>query len=288
MSPLDRIRWNAAVAARRLPTTAYRLAAHLTLLAVDGVAWASKPTLATAIGVDEARLPDAFRSLVKAGFLKRGRLDGPPGRQTYRWHLVQPTAEPAPGAEVAPPAETALPALVAPGAEVAGSPPAEVTQNPLRKSPPKGGSKGGSKGGYGGALAQPSAKRIPTDPPVDDPGMDFGNPAGPDFALRNGSTWRATRGFLDTMARAFPGIDLPAELAKAAAWCAANPAKRKTVSGMPRFLNTWLSNASTNRPRQRTTAMAGEAIRSGPTPSTSDPDALAAAAEIDRELAHVG
>lgn len=143
MSPLDRIRWVAAVATAKLPATSYRLAAHLALAAVDGVAWQSRGTLAKAIGCDPARMRLAFRELEQAGFLQRGALSGPRGRQTYRWNLIEPGAESAPGAEVAPGAQSAP----QPGAESAPPGGAENASNRGRNPPPKGGSKGGREGG---------------------------------------------------------------------------------------------------------------------------------------------
>ena len=46
---------------------------------------------------------------------------------------------------------------------------------------------------------------------------------------------------LEEWSQAFPGIDVPAQCRKAAQWCRDNPAKRKTLKGVNRFLNTWLS-----------------------------------------------
>jgi hypothetical protein len=42
---------------------------------------------------------------------------------------------------------------------------------------------------------------------------------------------------------AFPGVDVPAEYLKADSWLAANPTKRKTPRGMPKFLNGWMERA---------------------------------------------
>lgn len=42
---------------------------------------------------------------------------------------------------------------------------------------------------------------------------------------------------------AYPGVDVLAELRRAAAWLEANPRKRKTPGGVPRFLVAWLSRA---------------------------------------------
>lgn len=40
---------------------------------------------------------------------------------------------------------------------------------------------------------------------------------------------------------AYPAVDVLGELKRAKAWISANPDKRKTKKGMPRFLNGWLS-----------------------------------------------
>src|SRR5262245_34521437 len=37
----------------------------------------------------------------------------------------------------------------------------------------------------------------------------------------------------------YPGVDVAQELRKALAWTVANPTKRKTARGMPRFLVSW-------------------------------------------------
>lgn len=39
----------------------------------------------------------------------------------------------------------------------------------------------------------------------------------------------------------FPGLDVLAEAKKALAWVKANPGKRKTAKGMPKFLVSWLT-----------------------------------------------
>lgn len=72
--------------------------------------------------------------------------------------------------------------------------------------------------------------------------------AGPTFALRDGSTWTLDAVARDRLAAAHPGADLDRELAKAALWCDANPAKRKTARGMLRFLAGWLGRV---RPGER-------------------------------------
>jgi hypothetical protein len=46
---------------------------------------------------------------------------------------------------------------------------------------------------------------------------------------------------------AYPGIDVLAELRKVKIWAISNPKKRKTFTGMPRCVNSWLSRAQNER-----------------------------------------
>ena len=64
---------------------------------------------------------------------------------------------------------------------------------------------------------------------------------------RNGTRWRATSEQVEAWIEAFPGIDVPATLLEMRAWLVSNPTKRKTVSGMARFVNNWLSKEQ-NKP----------------------------------------
>ena len=49
----------------------------------------------------------------------------------------------------------------------------------------------------------------------------------------------------------FETVDVPHECRMALAWIEANPTKRKTAGGMPKFLTSWLTRA-TNDPRKGT------------------------------------
>lgn len=49
-------------------------------------------------------------------------------------------------------------------------------------------------------------------------------------------------------AAAYPKLDIEAEARMAKAWLESNPERRKTYTGMPRFLNNWFSRA-TNQAR---------------------------------------
>ncbi len=68
------------------------------------------------------------------------------------------------------------------------------------------------------------------------------------FPVVGGSrTWELSQEFLETLAERYPTLDVLSEVRKAAAWIEANPARRKTAKGMPRFIVNWL-NRATERP----------------------------------------
>lgn len=54
-----------------------------------------------------------------------------------------------------------------------------------------------------------------------------------DFEVREGLVVR--------LQEAYPAVDVKATLREILAWCECNPTKRKTASGLPRFLNTWMA-----------------------------------------------
>ena len=56
--------------------------------------------------------------------------------------------------------------------------------------------------------------------------------------------WPMTQSWLDAQQQFFPQVDCLAEAKKSLAWLLANPEKKKTAVGMPRFLNRWFSRAS--------------------------------------------
>lgn len=68
------------------------------------------------------------------------------------------------------------------------------------------------------------------------------------FPLADGSEYEPPADLIDELRAAYPGVNLPSEMAKARAWCVANEAKRKTQRGMPKFLNSWLSGAKVEQP----------------------------------------
>ena len=63
----------------------------------------------------------------------------------------------------------------------------------------------------------------------------------------NGHEWRLRRRQVEEWAALYPGLDVIAECRHALAWVQANPGRRKTSSGMPRFLTNWLNRTVDRR-----------------------------------------
>lgn len=55
--------------------------------------------------------------------------------------------------------------------------------------------------------------------------------------------WTLTFSKLQQYQQTYSALDVAAEMRKAKQWCEDNPSRRKTVRGMPAFLNRWLGNA---------------------------------------------
>jgi hypothetical protein len=78
---------------------------------------------------------------------------------------------------------------------------------------------------------------IPAAVPVFDPAAcQF-----PEFpASGDVKTWEATAKQLAAWQEAYPGVDVAAEHRRAHAWIMSNLTKRKTTTGYPKFLNSWM------------------------------------------------
>ena len=57
---------------------------------------------------------------------------------------------------------------------------------------------------------------------------------------------------------AYPGVDVALELRAIRQWCLDNPTRQKTLRGVPRFLNAWLSKAQNSGRRAKKTAQTAE------------------------------
>ena len=61
---------------------------------------------------------------------------------------------------------------------------------------------------------------------------------------KEGTDWLPTDEQVISWQHAFPDVDIFAELNVMATWLEANPTRVKTVRGMPRFCQSWLSRAN--------------------------------------------
>ena len=64
--------------------------------------------------------------------------------------------------------------------------------------------------------------------------------------LNDGSEYGIEEEYFNQMKKLFPAVDVMSELRKMSAWAINNPTKRKTKSGIKRFIGTWLSSAQDN------------------------------------------
>lgn len=61
--------------------------------------------------------------------------------------------------------------------------------------------------------------------------------------LNDDSEWRPDIDLYHEYQRLYPAVDVGAEFAKMRGWCLGNPKKRKTKSGVKRFVTSWLGRA---------------------------------------------
>ena len=59
--------------------------------------------------------------------------------------------------------------------------------------------------------------------------------------LNDGSEWRPSQPLYEEYVRLYPNVDVKYEFNKIRGWCISNPEKRKTLKGVTRFVNSWLS-----------------------------------------------
>lgn len=61
--------------------------------------------------------------------------------------------------------------------------------------------------------------------------------------LNTGDTWEPSEDDLALWLKTYPAVNVSQELMQMGAWCDANPTRRKTKSGVKRFVTSWLSRA---------------------------------------------
>lgn len=78
------------------------------------------------------------------------------------------------------------------------------------------------------------------------------------FVVNTGDEWKAPIKLVETLRSAYQGVDVDAELKKAAAWTLANSSTRKTKNGMSSFLQRWIARAQDDAARRRPAATTGK------------------------------
>ena len=85
---------------------------------------------------------------------------------------------------------------------------------------------------------QEHKQETPPSPPRDGDASPFS------FACVDGATWSLGESLLAKLAEAYPAVDVPAEAAKAVAWCETHTDRLKEPDDMPAFFNAWLERNS--------------------------------------------
>ena len=67
--------------------------------------------------------------------------------------------------------------------------------------------------------------------------------------LNTGQEWRPTIAEFEDYKRLYPGVDVAQAFRNMAGWCKGNQTKRKTIKGIRRFVNNWLSGDQDNATR---------------------------------------
>jgi len=63
--------------------------------------------------------------------------------------------------------------------------------------------------------------------------------------LKDGTFFIPDISFIETLTSTYTNIDMNFELKKITAWCVSNPSKQKTLRGVKKFINGWMSRANT-------------------------------------------
>lgn len=61
------------------------------------------------------------------------------------------------------------------------------------------------------------------------------------LVLNDGSEWKPAEALFAEYVRLYPNVDVKQQFNEMRSWCLSNPAKRKTLRGIKRFVNGWLS-----------------------------------------------
>ena len=61
------------------------------------------------------------------------------------------------------------------------------------------------------------------------------------LVLNDGSEWKPAEALFAEYVRLYPNVDVKQQFNEMRSWCLSNPTKRKTLRGIKRFVNSWLS-----------------------------------------------
>ncbi len=86
-----------------------------------------------------------------------------------------------------------------------------------------------------------ASKQTPPPPPLEEVVDEIPKTNIPSFILDDGTEYQLTQAQYDLFVKAYPTVDVLAELQKIKVWCIANPSKRKTSKGAYRFVTSWLN-----------------------------------------------
>lgn len=105
------------------------------------------------------------------------------------------------------------------------------------------------------SVSEPVSEPLGSASDDDSPSGVVAHAADLDFPTKCGKGYRPSQSLVDEIYSAYPELNVLRELQRARLWLIANPSKRKTVRGMPKFLTSWMGrqqpNTASQLPRPR-------------------------------------
>ena len=89
------------------------------------------------------------------------------------------------------------------------------------------------------------------------PGMPGASPPTISLPLNDGSAFEIFQSDIDMWSNLYPAVDVMQQLRNMAGWIDGNPSKRKTRSGIKRFVNSWLAKEQNKGGERATNAKSG-------------------------------
>ena len=80
----------------------------------------------------------------------------------------------------------------------------------------------------------------------------FAGPPVLSIPLNDGTEYQVTKGMRDELDKLYPAVDPDQTLREIRGWCMTNPAKRKTLRGIPAFINRWFASEQDKQSRRAT------------------------------------